>query len=451
MGAVYEARHRVMDRRAAIKIPKYHLAQDAGYRNRFATECKAMARLNHRGVARIYEVGEAWPYFAMEFVDGEPLSARLSDQDRRPVAAADVFGWADELLDALIHAHEQGVIHRDLKPDNIMLVARDGATRPVLIDFGMARIAGQATTGFGHGGTLGYAAPEQILDPKSRDARTDVYGAGAIVYALLTGGHTPYAEAFAEVEAPAAFIVACQRVADGRASLTPLRAHAPAVPAAFALAVERALAPTPAARFPTAAEFRAALATGGLHRGADPAPIANSPPAAAPPWPAAAPPEAQGPSASGSSPIPATTPAAARRRRRARAPPRSAPAPEVGSPSVVASGRRRWLVLPIAGLALALALAGVALVWRAQGVPASEEGPPPPTVAPPPPAAAPSPPKAPAASVGYEFVTLPGGTFTMGSASAKVGHAICEAFAESAGYACPDRKTVGSRLYAHAL
>ncbi|HLZ13395.1 MAG TPA: tetratricopeptide repeat protein [Candidatus Acidoferrum sp.] len=191
MGVVYEAEQDSPRRRVALKVIRPGLAS-AQMLRRFDRESQALARLHHVGIAQIYEAGSAetsfgpQPFFAMEFIQGEPLSQyadahRLNTRER-----LELMG---KVCEAVEHAHQQGIIHRDLKPGNI-LVEESG--QPKILDFGVARTTDSdalATRQTDLGqlvGTLSYMSPEQVLgDPSVLDTRSDVYALGVILFELL--------------------------------------------------------------------------------------------------------------------------------------------------------------------------------------------------------------------------------------------------------------------------
>jgi serine/threonine-protein kinase len=205
---VWEARDEQLDRRVAVKLLHPHLLPDEASRRRLVAEARAAAALSHPGIATVYDVsGEAdEPTLVMELVDGEPLSAILArDGPMRPEAAAQV---AAEVAEALYHAHQQGIIHRDVKPANVMV--ESGSWRARLIDFGIAHSLERAALALTQTGTtLGtprYMAPEQLAgDPIG--PRTDLWGVGATLYEALSGrpafdGSTPLAIARQQEQGP---------------------------------------------------------------------------------------------------------------------------------------------------------------------------------------------------------------------------------------------------------
>jgi WD40 repeat protein/tRNA A-37 threonylcarbamoyl transferase component Bud32 len=194
MGAVYEASQDNPARRVALKVLRRELLSP-DLLKRFQQEAQILGLLQHAGIAQIYEAGTVdtpegpLPYFAMEFVDGRPLVA-YADDERLDQPSR--LGLLAKVCDAVQHAHERGVVHRDLKPDNV-LVTPDG--HPKVLDFGVARAtdadiqAMTVVTEVGQiMGTLPYMSPEQVLgDPTAVNARSDVYSLGVMLYELLCG------------------------------------------------------------------------------------------------------------------------------------------------------------------------------------------------------------------------------------------------------------------------
>jgi tRNA A-37 threonylcarbamoyl transferase component Bud32 len=186
MGAVYLARQKALDRPVALKLIRPREA-DPTFAERFAREARALARLSHPNVVTVYESGEAGglPYLVMEYVDGVTLRNAMREQKLTPAGALAVV---PQLCDALEYAHAQGVVHRDVKPENILLT-RDGRVK--IADFGLAKVAdpaGVSLTGTQQAmGTPHYMAPEQWEKPGEVDHRADIYALGVVLYELLTG------------------------------------------------------------------------------------------------------------------------------------------------------------------------------------------------------------------------------------------------------------------------
>jgi len=194
MGNVYEAEQQNPARRVALKMMRSELF-GPGLLSRFQRETQILGRLQHPGIAQVHEAGTlehrgtTLPYFAMEFVDGRPLGAYAADEGLDTRARLRLFA---QVCDAVHHAHAQGVVHRDLKPDNVLVTA-DG--HPKVLDFGIARLAGSdvadptLVTEVGQVmGTLPYMSPEQVTGrPDEIDARSDVYALGVLLFELLSG------------------------------------------------------------------------------------------------------------------------------------------------------------------------------------------------------------------------------------------------------------------------
>jgi serine/threonine-protein kinase len=191
MASVYLATDTRLDRRVAVKVMHPGLAEDPDFVARFNREARASARLSHPDIVAVYDQGEddGQAFLVMEYVPGATLRAVLRDRGR--LTAAEALAVMDHVLAALGAAHEAGLVHRDVKPENVLVTA-DGRVK--VADFGLARaIAGNHLT-VADGALLGspaYLAPEQVRDGTA-DARTDVYAAGIMLFELLTG-RTPYA------------------------------------------------------------------------------------------------------------------------------------------------------------------------------------------------------------------------------------------------------------------
>ncbi len=193
MGAVYEAEQDQPRRRVALKVIKAAWASPEMLR-RFEQESRALGRLQHPGIAQIYEAGSAdagfgvQPFFAMELIHGKPLVEYANEHKLNTRQRLELM---IQVCDAVHHAHQRGIIHRDLKPGNILV---DETGQPRILDFGLARATdsdAQATRQTDMGqllGTLAYMSPEQVLaDPYALDTRSDVYALGVILYELLAG------------------------------------------------------------------------------------------------------------------------------------------------------------------------------------------------------------------------------------------------------------------------
>lgn len=249
MAVVYRATDLRLHRRVAIKVLPPELAFNADVRERFHREAQTAAQLAHPSIVPIYTVDEreGIVYIVMALVDGESLAERLAREPRLPVAEARRV--LSGVADALAYAHSMGVVHRDVKPDNIMLDRATG--RPMVTDFGIARAAQGDTrltvTGVAIG-TPAYMSPEQALGERELDGRSDIYSLGVIGYQLLAG-ETP----FKASNTPAMLV---KHVSESPRPLAMLR---PDVPPVLAHAIARALAKKPDDRWPDAVAFRDAL------------------------------------------------------------------------------------------------------------------------------------------------------------------------------------------------
>ena len=251
MGAVYLARDRALERLVAIKVLPPGAGTDAAAIERFRREARTVAALQHGAIVPLFAFGErrGLCWFVMGYVRGESLASRLEREGAiEPEAARALLA---QLADALDHAHRQGVVHRDIKPDNVLI--DDTTGRALLTDFGIARAdAARAATALTQGGavlgTPHYMSPEQATGDTTIDGRSDLYSVGVMGYEMLAG-RLPFAGgSFREL--------VLQHVS---VAPTPLTTVAPQVPGDLADAVMRCLAKEPADRFADAAALRGAL------------------------------------------------------------------------------------------------------------------------------------------------------------------------------------------------
>ncbi len=184
MGIVYKARDSVLGRLVALKVMTSGLADNAEVRERFLREARSVSNLQHANIVVVHELGEhaGMPYIVMEYLDGETLE--LTIRNRRPLIVLQKIDIILQVAKALHYAHEKGVIHRDVKPGNIMLLL-DGSIK--VVDFGIAHLADQTITRTGMVlGTVAYMSPEQ-LNGQAVDGRTDIFSLGIVFHLLLTG------------------------------------------------------------------------------------------------------------------------------------------------------------------------------------------------------------------------------------------------------------------------
>ncbi|HEX6322849.1 MAG TPA: protein kinase, partial [Vicinamibacterales bacterium] len=207
MGEVYRARDTRLERTVAVKVLAATVARDPEFRARFEREARSISALNHPHICTLHDVGREGDveYLVMEYLEGEPLSARLA---KGPIPADEALSYAVQIADALDKAHRSGIVHRDLKPANIFLVKGPAASGPAickLLDFGLAKIGPLTASGIvetklvtsppdqapltARGSILGtfqYMAPEQI-EGNEADARSDIWAFGCVLYEMLTG------------------------------------------------------------------------------------------------------------------------------------------------------------------------------------------------------------------------------------------------------------------------
>jgi len=189
MGAVYKARQPGLDRLVALKILPPEVGRDPAFAERFAREARAMAKLSHPNIVAIHDSGQAgeFYYFVMEFVEGINLRETI---DAEKLSSQEALAVVPQICEALQYAHDAGIVHRDVKPENILL---DKQGRVKIADFGLAKLLGKAPAEFtltGTGqvmGTVHYMAPEQMERPLEVDHRADIYSLGVVFYEMLTG------------------------------------------------------------------------------------------------------------------------------------------------------------------------------------------------------------------------------------------------------------------------
>jgi serine/threonine protein kinase/tetratricopeptide (TPR) repeat protein len=248
MGAVYKARDRELDRLIALKVIRPELATDPAILLRFKQELILSRNITHKNVVRIFDLGEAdgIRFISMEYVDGEDLRTILRRDGK--FAPKDAISVVEQVCRALDSAHTEGVIHRDLKPQNIM---RDRHGRIVVMDFGLARSLGDSglTQTGALVGTLEYMSPEQAMG-STLDQRSDIFSVGLIFYELLSG-KAPY-------EADTAIASLMKRTREDARSVSDVEAT---VPRSLSAIVSRCLEREPANRYHSAVELLQQLTT----------------------------------------------------------------------------------------------------------------------------------------------------------------------------------------------
>jgi CheY-like chemotaxis protein len=262
MGVVYKARHRLMDRVVALKVIHPRLLNEPGMARRFRREVRAAARLAHPNIVAAYDAEQSGTthFLVMEFVEGTDLERLTAG---RQLAAAEACGYVRQAALGLQHAFERDMVHRDIKPQNLM---RTPEGRIKILDFGLAHFvsealpalradadrasaAGAATDSGALFGTADYLAPEEAEDSRQADIRADIYSLGCTLYRLLAGRVPFPGGSFTEK------VIAHRRAAP--VALTDLR---PDLPEGLARVVRRMMAPEPYLRYQTPAEAATALA-----------------------------------------------------------------------------------------------------------------------------------------------------------------------------------------------
>ncbi|NYD54025.1 serine/threonine-protein kinase [Microbacterium pseudoresistens] len=260
MAEVYRGHDVTLGRDVAVKILNRELARDAGFRARFRAEAQSASRMAHPSIVRVFDAGEdasaeaggspnaPVPYIVMELVDGELLKDVIA---RGPVPVRDAVRYTDGILEALAYSHRAGVVHRDIKPGNVM-ITRNGTVK--VMDFGIARAVSDSSSTVAETtqilGTAAYFSPEQAKGEQV-DARTDLYSTGVVLYEMLAGrqpfrGESPVAIAYQHVsetpEPPSDVVDEDDAEHAARRALDPV--------------VLRALAKDPFQRYPDATSFR---------------------------------------------------------------------------------------------------------------------------------------------------------------------------------------------------
>jgi WD40 repeat protein len=251
MGAVYEAEHRVMQRPVALKVINRTFTAKASAVERFRREARAAARLSHPNIVAAYDAENAGDthFLVMEYVKGTTLGRLV--RERGPLPVAEACEYARQAALGLQHAHERGMVHRDVKPDNLIR-CEDGTVK--VLDFGLASLTAEhGAAGLTEAnvvmGTPEYMAPEQAADARTADVRADVYSLGCTLFHLLTG-RVPYPAPTPKLKV----------VAHREQPVPPVREERPEVPPGLEAVVARMLAKKPEGRYQTPGEVAAALA-----------------------------------------------------------------------------------------------------------------------------------------------------------------------------------------------
>jgi len=253
MGVVFEAHHEILGKSVALKFPLPELSEIPSVAERFLAEARLCARIENEHVIRILDASRlnGLPYIVMEFIVGTPLADFLGSPWKPAKAAA----FVSQLLDGLEAVHALGVVHRDVKPDNVLVVRSTRGTRLKLVDFGIAKDSipketiKRLTQAGGLLGTPAFMAPEQIRDPLHADFRADLYSVGILLFEMLAGC-SPFAGRTADELAEEAL------AGDVKSLLVVM----PSTPQGLAEIVSRATMLDPAKRFQTASDLKRALA-----------------------------------------------------------------------------------------------------------------------------------------------------------------------------------------------
>lgn len=266
MSVVYKALQTGVSRHVAIKVMLGHLVSQPGFAERFKREARAVAKLQHRNIVALYDFDDqdSTAYIVMEYVHGHSLGQLI----KGPMPVPQAINFVSQLADALDYAHGLGVIHRDVKPGNMMI--EEGTDRLVLMDFGFSKIVEENTQLTRPGTNLGtphFMSPEQVLG-KPVDNRTDIYAMGVVLYQLLTG-KLPYSG-----ESAIAVLKKVLQESMPRPSL-----EVPSIPPAVEQVVLKATAKNRDERYETARAFKTALLDASTPSARPAAPAASAPPA----------------------------------------------------------------------------------------------------------------------------------------------------------------------------
>ncbi|HWZ92283.1 MAG TPA: serine/threonine-protein kinase, partial [Polyangiaceae bacterium] len=252
MGVVFEAHHELLGKNVALKFPLPELAHSLNIVERFLAEARLCARIENEHVVRILDVSklDGLPYIVMELVTGASLASDMG-QPWPPTKAA---AYAAQLLEGLEAVHALGIVHRDVKPENVLVVTTSRGPILKLIDFGIAKdsLAQEAAKRLTHAGAIlgtpAYMAPEQIRDPLHAGASVDLYAVGILLFEMLAGTSPFTGSTLGEL---------AERALSGR--LRPLLEVAPNTPRELVEIVTRATAWNVADRFASASDFKHAL------------------------------------------------------------------------------------------------------------------------------------------------------------------------------------------------
>jgi serine/threonine-protein kinase len=253
MSHVYQARCSILNRIVTVKILRSELAEDKEFVRRFQMEAQAVASLSHPNIVSIYDVGQenGVPYLVMEYVEGQNLKEIISREG--PLSPAEVVNLGVQVCAALAHAHEKGIIHRDIKSQNI-LVTPGGRVK--VTDFGLARVLSMPSATVTQSGTVmgsvHYFSPEQARGEET-GPKSDLYSLGVVLYEAISG-HVPF-------QGDNPITVALKHL---QGTPSPLRRERPDIPARLEEIVFKALAKDPAQRFQSARKMQQALSEGGL-------------------------------------------------------------------------------------------------------------------------------------------------------------------------------------------